>query len=318
MSQHSPSPIQAYLHELILFVLLIALFGLAGGLMPNFLSVRSQLILSKHLWEIAILAIAMTPIIITGGIDLSVGSAMGLCAVTFGSSYEFTQSVLLSSILCVSIGTLGGAINGWLITWLRVHPLIITLATYAGFRGIAEGISQGASYSQFGDGFGQLALGSLWQIPFPAFVFGLLAIAFAIGLAKTPTGRFIYAIGHNETAATFSGIRVDRIKFWLYTLSGTLAGLATLVYVSRFDSAKADTGTGIELEVITAVVIGGTSIFGGRGNILGTCLGLLLIHETKSFVGRYFRIDELKLILVGALLIGSLLAQRLFFRHTDE
>ena len=309
---------KSYLHELILFVLLLALFGIAGGLMPNFLSTRSQLILSKHLWEIAILAIAMTPIIITGGIDLSVGSAMGLCAVTFGISFEFTESVLLSGALCLLVGTLGGAINGWLITWLRVHPLIITLATYAGFRGIAEGVSQGASYSQFGDGFGQLALGSLWQIPFPAFVFILLAVTMAVALARTPTGRFVYAIGHNEKAARFSGVQTDRIKFWLYTLSGTLAGLATLVYVSRFDSAKADTGTGIELEVITAVVIGGTSIFGGRGNILGTALGLLLIHETKLFVSRYFRIEELKSILVGMLLIGSLLAQRLFSRHSDD
>ena len=314
----SASRFKSYLHELILFVLLLALFGIAGGLMPNFLSTRSQLILSKHLWEIAILAIAMTPIIITGGIDLSVGSAMGLCAVTFGISFEFTESVLLSSAVCLLVGTLGGAINGWLITWLRVHPLIITLATYAGFRGIAEGVSQGASYSQFGDGFGQLALGSLWQIPFPAFVFMLLAITMAVALARTPTGRFVYAIGHNEKAAKFSGVQTDRIKFWLYTLSGTLAGLATLVYVSRFDSAKADTGTGIELEVITAVVIGGTSIFGGRGNILGTALGLLLIHETKLFVSRYFRIEELKSILVGMLLIGSLLAQRLFSRHSDD
>lgn len=312
------SRFKSYLHELILFVLLLALFGIAGGLMPNFLSTRSQLILSKHLWEIAILAIAMTPIIITGGIDLSVGSAMGLCAVTFGISFEFTESVLLSSVVCLLVGTLGGAINGWLITWLRVHPLIITLATYAGFRGIAEGVSQGASYSQFGDGFGQLALGSLWQIPFPAFVFMLLAITMAVALARTPTGRFVYAIGHNEKAARFSGVQTDRIKFWLYTLSGTLAGLATLVYVSRFDSAKADTGTGIELEVITAVVIGGTSIFGGRGNILGTALGLLLIHETKLFVSRYFRIEELKSILVGMLLIGALLAQRLFSRHSDD
>ena len=118
-------------------------------------------------------------------------------------------------------------------------------------------------------------------------------------------------MGHNETATRFSGIRVARIKIWLYTLSGALAGLATLIYVSRFDTAKADAGQGIELDVITAVVIGGTSIFGGSGNLLGTSLGLLLIHETKLFVGRYWRIEELKSILVGCLLVATLLLSTL-------
>jgi len=299
-----------YRNEIVLTLLLVALLVIAQRCMPNFLDVRSQLTLSKHLWETAILAIGMTLIIITGGIDLSVGSAMGMCAVAFGVCFQATSSIVLSGIVCVLVGGMGGAINGWLIARLRVHPLIITLATYAGFRGIAEGVSQGASYSQFGESFQELARGTLWHIPVPAFLFfGLVTVA-GVGLAYTPTGRFIYAMGHNETAAKFSGVAVERIKFWLYTLSGLLAGVATLIYVSRFDTAKADAGTGLELDVITAVVIGGTSIFGGRGNLLGTALGLLLIHESKMFVGRYWRIDELKSILVGILLIGSLLVQR--------
>jgi rhamnose transport system permease protein len=188
--------------------------------------------------------------------------------------------------------------------------LIVTLATYAAFRGMAEGISQGVSYSQFGEGFSQLARGSWWGLPLPGYLFLLLAAALAVFLAKTPTGRFIYAIGHNETAAQFSGIAVERIKFWLYTVSGLVAGLATVVYVSRFDTAKADAGQGFELEVITAVVVGGASIFGGRGNIIGTALGLLLIHETRQFVGRHWRMDELRAIVVGVMLIASVLAYR--------
>ena len=307
-----------YRHEIVLAVLVLALFAMAGWLMPSFVELRSQLILSKHVWETAILAISVTLIIITGGIDLSVGSTMGMCAVAFGICYRQTESIAVSSAACVVVGGLGGVINGWLISRLRVHPLIITLATYAGFRGIAEGISQGASYSQFGEDFGQLARGTLFNVPIPAYIFVSLAIAATVFLTKTPTGRFIYAIGHNETAARFSGVAVDRIKFWLYTSSGLLAGVATLIYVSRFDSAKADVGTGIELDVITAVVIGGTSIFGGRGTVLGTALGLLLIHETKLFVGRYWRIDELKSILVGVLLIGSLLSQRVLLAKDRE
>jgi rhamnose transport system permease protein len=298
-------------HEAALLTLLVVLVAAAGTAMPNFVELRGQLILSRHLWETAILALGMTLIIITGGIDLSVGSAMGLCAVAFGICYGATDSLAWSCLACVATGAFGGALNGLLISRLEVHPLIITLATYAGFRGIAEGVSQGASYSRFGEGYAALARGEWLGVPIPAYIFAVLAIAFAVFLARTPTGRFLYAIGHSERAARFSGIPVDRIKFALYTTSGLLAGLATLIYVSRFNTAKADAGTGLELDVITAVVIGGTSIFGGRGNIGGTLLGLLLIHEAQLFVTRYWRIDELRSILVGALLIGSILVYRM-------
>ena len=233
-----------HLHEIVLTCLLIGLLAVAAWLMPNFVNLKSQLFLSKHLWETAILAVAMTPIIITGGIDLSVGSTMGMCAVAFGICFEATNSLWLSTGACIAIGVLGGALNGWLVAKWEVHPLIITLATYAGYRGIAEGISQGRSYSQFGEVWGQLARGALWQIPLPAFLFAGMAIMAAIFLAKTPTGRFIYAIGHNEQAARFSGVPVARIKLGLYTLAGFLASIATLVYISRFRYREGGCGNG--------------------------------------------------------------------------
>ena len=305
-------------HEGVLVVLLIGLLVFAGIRMPSFLQLKSQLLLSRQLWEFAILALGMTLIIITGGIDLSVGSAMGLCAVMFGLCYSATENLAVSCLVCAFTGTLGGALNGLLISKIGIHPLIITLATYAAFRGVAEGISQGVSYSQFGDGFSLLARGTWCGIPIPGCVFLILAIAFGVLLAKTPTGRFIYAIGHNERAALFSGVPADRLKFWLYTLSGLLAGLATTIYVSRFDTAKADAGKGFELDVITAVVVGGTSIFGGRGNIVGTVLGLLLIHETRLFVSRYWQTDEIRSIVIGFLLIASVLAYRAVVRQERE
>lgn len=297
-------------HEAVLVALIIMLLGVAGWLQPNFLKLHSQLYLSRHMWEFAILALGMTLIIITGGIDLSIGSNMGLSAVAFGICYTATGSPLLSSFTAVVTATAGGAANGMLVSKVNVHPLIVTLATYAAFRGIAEGVSQGASYSQFGDGFSQLATAEWLEVTPPGYLFVGLAIVFAIALAKTPTGRFLYAIGHNEHAARFSGIAVDRIKFGLYTLSGMLAGMASVIYVSRFDTAKADAGQGFELEVITAVVVGGTSIFGGRGNIVGTVLGLVLIHETRQFVRGYWRMDELRSVVVGFLLIASVLVYR--------
>ncbi len=298
-------------HELVLCTLLVGLLLAAGSLVPNFLNWKNQLYLSRHLWEFALLALGMTLIIITGGIDLSVGSAMGLCAVAFGISYQATECLGVASLVCLLVGLAGGALNGLLIARYKVHPLIVTLATYAMFRGVAEGASQGAAYSRFGDRFGDIARGSWWGVPYPGYLFAGLALLFGIYLGRTAGGRFIYAIGHNEQAARFSGILVDRIKFRLYALSGLLAGLATIVYVSRFNTAKADTGKGFELDVITAVVVGGTSIFGGRGNIVGTVLGLLLIHETRLFVSRFWGIEELKPIVIGSLLIISVLAYRL-------
>ena len=165
---------------------------------------------------------------------------------------------------------------------VKLHPLIVTLATYAAFRGAAEGISQGDSYSKFGDAFSAFARGNWLGLSIPAYVFIVLAIGFAVFLAKTHTGRFIYAIGHNEKASRFSGVPVAKIKFRLYAASGLLAGLATIVYVSRFDTAKADAGRGFELAVITAVVVGGTSIFGGRGNIVRSNCVCEILHRGVS------------------------------------
>lgn len=305
-------------HELMLLLLLVGLLTFAGSLMPSFLQLKSQLLLSRQLWEFAILALGMTLIVFTGGIDLSIGSTMGLCAVAFGLTFSNTGSIAASCLVCLALGSVCGAMNGLLISRIQVHPLIVTLATYAAYRGIAEGISQGESYSRFGESFAYLARGWWWGVPIPAYLFLVLAVGCGVLLAHTPTGRFIYAIGHNEKAARFSGINVDGLKLWLYTASGTLAGLATLIYVARFDTAKADAGRGFELDVITAVVVGGTSIFGGRGNIVGTVLGLLLIHETRLFVSRYWRTDELRSIVIGFLLIASVLVYRTLVRQERE
>ena len=298
-------------HEAAIAVMLIILLIIAGWLMPTFLKLESQLSLSRQMWELAIITLGMTLIVITGGIDLSVGSTMGLCAVVFGMCFSATQSVGLACTASLITGLACGALNGALISKLKVHPLIITLATFAAFRGMAEGISQGAAYSKFGATFAQLARGSCGGIPYAGYLFAGLAIGIGVFLAKTSHGRFIYAIGHNETAARFSGVAVERCKLWLYSLSGFLAGLSTIIYVARFDTARADAGKGFELDAITAVVVGGTSIVGGRGSIVGSVLGLLLIHETRLFVSRYWRIDELRSIVIGILVIVSVLLYRI-------
>lgn len=302
-------------HEVVLLLILIVLLGVAERLLPGFSNLKSQLYLSRHLWEFSLLTLGMTLIILTGGIDLSVGSTMGLCAVIFGVTFEATQRTDLAATACLLTGIIAGSLNGILIARFQLHSLIITLATFAAYRGIAEGLSQGKSYSQFGATFSQLAGGSFIGVPYPGWIFCSLLLVFGGWLALTPTGRFLYAIGHNERASRFSGIAVDRIRLGIYTVSGFLAGLATVINVSRFNTAKADAGSGFELDVITAVVVGGTSIFGGRGNLWGTLLGLLLIHETRLFVGRYWAIEELKSIVIGLLLILSILVSRAVSNH---
>lgn len=299
-------------HETVIGILLVVLLAVAEYFVPGFLKLQSQLLLSRQLWETAILSLGMTLIMITGGIDLSVGAIMGLSAVTFGMCHAATGNVSAATTTAAVTGLMCGLINGLLIARVRVHSLIITLATLAAYRGIAEGLSEGRSWSQFGDSFSLVARGSVLGLPLPGCVFLVLAVGFAVFLNRTAAGRFLYATGHNELAARFSGVNVDGIRLRLYGLSGLLSGMAAIVYIARFDTAKADAGRGFELDVITAVVVGGTSIAGGRGSVTGTVLGLLLIHETRLFVSRYWRIDELRSIVVGCLLIVSvLLAQSL-------
>jgi rhamnose transport system permease protein len=250
---------------------------------------------------------------------------MALSAVTLGLTFKYGWSGLigmrpddphgisiwLAAALAIVVGTVAGACNGIFVAKLRVHPLLVTLATLAAFRGIAQGISLGEPVSGFPDSFSNLGQGDFHGVPYAAFIFAAGALLAAVVLIKMPLGRYLYAIGHNETAARFSGIPVDRIKIMLYTLAGTTAGLAGVIFVSRRNTAKADVGMGIELDVITAVVLGGTSIFGGRGNMLGTVLGILLVHETRQFVSVHWGQSEYVSIVIGLLLIGSVLLNRL-------
>jgi rhamnose transport system permease protein len=301
----------AYWHEAALAVLLCGLMGAAAWVDPAFVQPATQLELASHMWEMALLALPMTLIIITGGIDLSVGSAMALCAVTLGLTYEAGAPVWIGVLLALVVGVAAGLLNGWFVASVRVHPLIVTLATLSAFRGIAEGVSLARPISGFPEGFGKLSGATIVGLPLPGLLFAAAVAVVAVMLAKTPFGRGVYAIGHNEAASRFSGIRVARVKLLLYTFSGLTAAVAAVLFVSRRNTAKADVGTGMELDVITAVVLGGTSIFGGRGTIIGTLLGVLLIHEAREFVSWRWNSDELNLIVVGTLLIAAVLLNSL-------
>jgi rhamnose transport system permease protein len=295
-----------YWHELVLVALLAGLMIYASISRPAFVRIGTQVELSADLWERAILALPMTLIIITAGIDLSVGSAMALCAVVMGVSFRAGVPMPVAASLALLTGLACGLLNGVFIAIVRVHPLLVTLATLSAFRGVAEGISRGESITGFPMWFSGLS-GNVVGVPIAGIIFILTAIFTAIVLAKTPFGRSVYAMGYNETACRFSGVPTRRIKLMLYASAGLAAGVASILYAARVNTAGADQGTGFELDVITAVVLGGTSIFGGRGRILGTVLGLLLIHETREFVPWRWQTEVLIYVVVGALLILSVL-----------
>ena len=293
--------------ETILTALLIVLLACAGHLSPPFISARAQIDLSTHIWGLALLTLPATLIILTGGIDLSVGSTMSLCAVVFGLSFQAGLPIAGCVLLTLIAGAAAGLLNGIFVAYVRVHPLIVTLATLAAYEGIAVGISQGRPFSGFPDSFTAFGQGSLLGLPIPGVLFLVVFLIVIVLTVGTPLGLFLSAIGHNETAAGYSGIDVARTKLALYTSSGLCAAVSALLFCALRNTAKADIGQGMELNVVTAVVLGGTSIFGGRGTLIGTLLGVLLIHETREFVNWQYNRDELNLIVVGGLLILSVL-----------
>jgi rhamnose transport system permease protein len=311
LDYQSPATIQRYRapfpfwHEVLLAVLLVGLLIWAGIVEPRFMRIHTQLEQSRDLWITAILALPMTMIILTAGIDLSVGSTMALCSVVMGICFTDGMPIGLAVAVALATGLVAGLLNGVFVAWVKVHPLIVTLATFSAYRGLAEGMSSGQSYSKFPDAFTFFGQGDIAGLPPAGWFFIVAAIASAIFLAKTPQGRWVYASGFNPTAARFSGIPVKRLYLWLYGISGLAAAVAAMVFCARNDSAKADVGTGAELDAITAVVLGGTSIFGGRGRILGTVLGLLLIHEAREFVSWHWNNDLLINIVIGGLLIAA-------------
>jgi len=293
--------------EAVLGLLLIALMAFAGFKEPRFVSIQAQTLLASHLWELAIVGIPMLLIIVSGGIDLSVGSTVALSAVTLGMAFERGVPVVVAAGLALLVGLFAGLFNGMLVTRLKVHPLIVTLATMAAFRGIAEGISLARPISGYPQSFLSLFAG---KVPLAGVLFLVIALVAAWLMARTRFGRRVIAIGTEEQVARFSGIPVDRVKLALYGASGLACGLAAVILVARNNTAKADLGTGLELEAITAVVLGGASIEGGRGKVLGLALGLILIHQTREFVSWHFKQSELNLIVIGLLLIATVLAER--------
>ncbi len=305
-------------HEMVLGALLVVAVGCLGLFTDRFLTVENLLNQARLMAEVALIALPMTLIIITGGIDLSVGSILGLCAILLGFAWKTLGLPLEFAIaLAITAGTLAGCLNGLFITRMKLPPLIMTLATLALYRGLAEGLSQARSVRGFPEWFLMLGQGEILGVPTQLWILLVAILLFWILLSRTVFGRSLHAIGHNETAARYSGIPVDRIKLIVYTLSGLLSALAAVIFVARVSTTRSDMGTGIELDVIAAVVLGGASIFGGVGTILGTLIGLVLIQLLKNGLSLTGVKGDATIIVIGSVLIASILITN-FVRRRRE
>jgi rhamnose transport system permease protein len=299
-------------HETVLALLLVVVLAFLSESSDKFLTVDNLLNQARLMTEVGLIALAMTFVIVTGGIDLSVGSIVGVVAIVLGVLWQNAGLPLpLAIVLALAIGTFCGVVNGLIITRFKVPPLIATLATLALYRGLAEGISQARSVRGYPDWFLVFGQGQVLGIPVQVWVLMAAAIVAACILGLTVFGRSTYAIGSNEIAARFSGIAVDRTKLVIYGASGLCASLAGVIFVSRVTTTRSDMGTSWELDAITAVVLGGTSIFGGRGTIVGTALGLALMQALKNgLLLRGYKGDS-TIVLIGMALILTVLLSNL-------
>jgi rhamnose transport system substrate-binding protein/rhamnose transport system permease protein len=300
--------------EWIVLLALVAEIALFAAIAQNFFTVGNFFEVTRLSVELGLLAIALTPVIVTGGIDLSVGSMMGLAAVVFGAAYRDWHVPLAGAVAAAMLaGCAGGALNAFLIARLNIPAIIVTLGTFSLFRGIAEGLTQGAvSYTGFPSAFIALGQGYLWGvIPAQLPLFLIVVAAYVVLLHRSVIGRAWYAIGFSAAGARYAGIPVPRRIALAYLLSGIVSSLAAIVYVAHLGQAKSDAGSGYELDAITAVVLGGTSVFGGRGTIWGTLLGLFALSVLRNGLHLAALPSELTGVLTGTLLVATIAFDRL-------
>lgn len=303
-------------HQMILGLGLVLLILVFGAIEPVFFKLSVLFDVANIIGELGVMALAMTFIITTGGIDLSVGYNLQLSAIVFGLTYATTQSIPLAVFLALITGTLGGLLNGLIISRTKIPPLVTTLATMYLFRGISMILAGAKIYSGFPDSFKKFSTIDVFGfIPIQFFYFVALFLIFNLFYTRSTLGRELKGIGTNEKVVFFSGIKTKNVILFIYTLTGLMTALAALIYLGRLSAAKTSMGDNLNLQVITAVVLGGTSIMGGSGSIKGTFIGILIIGVLKkgftllNFSGNIYNFT-LGVILIGALIIYAVLEDR--------
>jgi ribose transport system permease protein len=268
------------MHRLQRLLPFVTLLALAAGLTvatPHFLTAVNLSSVARQTAVINIMALGMTLVIITGGIDLSVGSTLAISGLFGSMAIKAGQPVLIAIAIGIGCGMLCGVLNGLMITRLRISPFIVTLGTLEAYRGVALVVSKGLPVHEIPDSFSYLGDGNLLGIPFSLWVLAICAVVMHFILENTKLGRYAFAIGSNQSAAYYAGVPIKFHLTSVYLIAGGLAGLAGMVEASRLMTGQPTAGQGYELQAIAAVVIGGGSLQGGEGSVIGTLIGAFII-----------------------------------------
>jgi ribose/xylose/arabinose/galactoside ABC-type transport system permease subunit len=302
------SPFFKLLRQYGIFVAFLLICLVLSVISPQFLSVSNWTIIVTQVSINALLAFGVTFVIITGGIDLSLGSTVAVVSVVAATLAQSNRYPVAVSLLAgVLTGILVGLFNGFVITKSKIAPFIVTLGTMTIGRGLALILSKGRPISNLSDDFNFIGNGTLLGIPFPIIVLVLAFIICSILLKKTILGRYIYAIGGNEQAAQAAGIEVNKIKLAVYTICGLLTGMAGILLTARINTGQPNAGVGFELDAIAAAIIGGSSTTGGVGTMAGTLVGALLIAVINNGLDLLNVSSYYQQVIMGAIIIGAVL-----------
>ncbi len=304
------SPLHAFVRwESVLLLFLGATILYGSHVSPAFLKSDNIFYIGLNVGEVAIMALPLALIVITGEIDLSVASTLGLSGVVMAELFKHGWPIWPAMGAALVLGAVAGAFNGFLVTRVGLPSLAVTIGTLTLYRGIAQVILPTDTIGGFPESLSNIGVVPIQgtQLPYSIAFFGGLVLIFGVALHATPLGRSIFAIGASQEAAFFAGIQVKRIKFWLFVLSGLLSGFAGILWTLRFSSARYDSGVGLELFVVTIVLLGGVSIFGGRGTIVGVLAAVVVLGCLQTALTLAQVSSQNQNIVVGALLIASVI-----------
>ena len=296
-------------------VLLIIFFSITSS---SFLSIENVMNILRQVAVIGICAVGMTFIILTGGIDLSVGSIVGVAAVLDAKLMVSGINPISASIISLAAGAVLGGLNGFIINEFHISPLIATLGTMTSLRGVAYLITKGVPVYGFPNSFSKLGQGNIGSIPISVIIMIIVFIFGYVVLNKMVFGRYVYGIGGNEEASRLSGVHVKKVKYLIYVIAGFLASLAGIVLLSRVNSGAPTAGTGYEMDVITAVVLGGVSIIGGEGSIFGVIMGVMIMGVLANGMIIMNINDYYQMIIKGAVLLAAVAFDQMSKRNGAE
>lgn len=309
------SPLEQHLRswETLLLLVAVGIFIANSFASPYFLDAWNLSDATFNFTEKAMIAFAMALLIISGEIDLSVASIIALASTAMGAAVQMGVGTPGLVLIGLGVGLLCGAFNGVLVTRMGLPSIVVTIGTMSLFRGISFIVLGDQAYRGYPDSFSWFGQGYVWwMISFEFVLFAIIALIYAILLHKTNFGRAVYAIGNNATGAMFSGIRVQRVKFILFLFTGLMSGVAAICLTARLGSTRPSIATGWELEIVTMVVLGGVSILGGSGTIVGVVIAAFVMGLVTFGLGLLNVPGIVMSIVIGALLIGVIALPRLW------